>query len=67
MSFYDCWVINPEFAKGFDKEIIDIGGRPHVYVPELGILCTIADTYPSGKEALRGGDVVRELGKQEKA
>lgn len=67
MSFADCWVINPEFAKGYVKSIVDVGGRAFVYVPDLGVLCTIADTYPTNKEVIRGGEAVRALGLQEKS
>jgi len=62
MSDSTCWVINPEFAKGFKKIVLDIGGHPYVYVEELGILCTIADTYSHKSECIRGKEAVAELG-----
>jgi len=62
MAEGNCWVINSEFAKGFKKQILDIGGQPHVFVEELGVLCTIADTYTKKSDCIRGKDAIAEYG-----
>jgi len=66
MAGANCWVINPEFAKGYKKQVLDIGGIAHVFVEELGVLCTIADTYADKRDCLRGKEAVLELGSYSK-